>query len=79
VSRGGLLAGRARPNASFAGVTHIDVTGLTQAQADDINGLCASRKVSLSALGFYPNPLDPDPIVSKKAVEHFKKVIVAAK
>ena len=62
----------------FAGVTHIDITGLTQAQADDINGLCADRKVSLSALGYYPNPLDPDPTVSKKAVEHFKKVIVAA-
>src|SRR5881394_1719479 len=62
----------------FAGVTHIDVTGLTQVQADDIRSLCASRKVSISALGFYPNPLDPDGEHSKKAVEHFKRTIVAA-
>ena len=62
----------------FAGVTHIDVADLTQDQADDLNGLCAERKVSISALGFYPNPLDPDPTVSKKAVDHLKKVILAA-
>ena len=62
----------------FAGVTHINVADLTEARADDIKGLCADRKVSLSALGFYPNPLDPDPVVSKQAVDHFKKVIVAA-
>jgi len=63
----------------FAGVTHIDVLELSQTRADEINALCADRKVRLSALGFYPNPLDPDPVVSKKAVDHFKKVILAAK
>jgi len=62
----------------FAGVTHIDVEGFTQAKADDINALCAKHGVSLSALGYYPNPLDPDPAVSKKAVDHFRKVILAA-
>lgn len=62
----------------FAGVTHIDVTNLTQGQADDFNAICAQRRVNISALGFYPNPLDPDPAVSKKAVDHFKKVVVAA-
>ncbi|HWQ92074.1 MAG TPA: sugar phosphate isomerase/epimerase family protein, partial [Clostridia bacterium] len=63
----------------FAGVTHIDVVGLTRDRADEINGLCAKYGVSLSGLGYYPNPLDPDPAVSKKAVEHFKAVIRAAK
>jgi sugar phosphate isomerase/epimerase len=62
----------------FAGVTHIDVTDLTQAGADAINSTCAARNVSISALGFYPNPLDPDPAISRKAVDHFKRVIVAA-
>lgn len=62
----------------FAGVTHIDVADLNKHQAEEITGRCAERGVSISALGFYPNPLDPDPAVSKKAVEHFKKVIVAA-
>ncbi len=62
----------------FAGVTHVDVTDLGQSQADEVNGLCAKYDVSISGLGYYPNPLDPDPVVSKKAVDHFKKVILAA-
>ena len=57
----------------FAGVTHIDVSGFTRAQADDVNALCAKHGVSLSALGYYPNPLDPDPVVSRVAVSHFRK------
>ena len=62
----------------FAGVTHIDVTGLTSTRADDLNADCASHGICLSALGFYPNPLDPNPQVSKHAVAHFKKVVLAA-
>lgn len=62
----------------FAGVTHIDVTGLSQGQVDDIHALCAKHQVNLSGLGFYPNPLDPDPAVARKAVDHLKRVIVGA-
>jgi sugar phosphate isomerase/epimerase len=62
----------------FAGVTHLDVTGLTRTRADAVNALCAKHGVNLSALGYYPNPLDPDPVVAKKTVEHLKKVILAA-
>src|SRR5260221_2249889 len=67
-----------RAERKFAGVTHVDVTAVTQAGADEIRALCSSRGISLSALGFYPNPLDPDPAVSKKAIDHFKRVIVAS-
>ncbi len=63
----------------FAGVTHLDVSGFTQAQADDINGMCRDFGVELSGLGYYPNPLDPDPDVARRITEHLKKVIVAAK
>lgn len=62
----------------FAGVTHIDVSDLTQTEADEINVKCDARNVSLSALGYYPNPLDPDPSIAGRAIDHFKKVIVAA-
>jgi sugar phosphate isomerase/epimerase len=62
----------------YAGVTHVNVTGFTQTQADDMNALCAKCGVNLSALGYYPNPLDPNPDVAKKAVDHLKRVIVAA-
>jgi sugar phosphate isomerase/epimerase len=62
----------------FAGVTHVDVNALTKTQADDILGLCANFRVSLSGLGYYPNPLDPDPERAREAVSHLKKVIVGA-
>jgi len=62
----------------FAGVTHIDVSGFTQARADDVNALCQQYGITISALGYYRNPLDPDPKASRKAVDHLKQVIVAA-
>ncbi|MEI6782172.1 MAG: TIM barrel protein, partial [Verrucomicrobiota bacterium] len=62
----------------FAGVTHIDVSDFTRTRADDVNALCAKHGVGLSALGYYPNPLDPDPVVSRKAQDHFKLVILAS-
>lgn len=62
----------------FAGVTHIDVAGFTQARADDVNALCARHGVSLSGLGYYPNPLDPDAAAAQRQVDHLKKVIAAA-
>src|SRR5579862_5203080 len=60
----------------FAGVTHIDVQEFTRDKADDINALCRRYGVCISALGYYPNPLDPNLVVSRKAVDHFKNVIL---
>ena len=62
----------------YAGVTHIDVTALAKSQAQEILGHCQDQGVSISALGYYPNMLDPDAAVSRAGVSHFKKVIVAA-
>jgi sugar phosphate isomerase/epimerase len=62
----------------YAGVTHIDVTTLTKSGAEDILSLCGDHGVSLSALGYYPNALDPNPAVVTAAVAHLKKVIKAA-
>jgi sugar phosphate isomerase/epimerase len=67
-----------RADRKFAGVTHVDVSEFTQPHADEINALCAKHGVSLSALGYYPNPLDPDPAVSRVAVSHLKLVIQGA-
>ncbi len=67
-----------RAERKYAGVTHIDVTGFTQAKADDVNALCAQHEVQLSGLGYYPNPLDPDLNHARKTVEHLRKVIAAA-
>lgn len=67
-----------RAERKYAGVTHIDVTTITKEKAGKINALCKKYNVEISGLGYYPNPLDPDPEVSKAAVEHIKKVILAA-
>ncbi|MBI2948621.1 MAG: sugar phosphate isomerase/epimerase [Verrucomicrobia bacterium] len=63
----------------YAGVTHIDVTQLSQSQAHEVNGLCAKAGVQISALGYYPNLLDADSNVAKAAREHLKRVIRAAR
>ena len=62
----------------YAGVTHIDVTAMSKSQAQEILGHCQDQGVSISALGYYPNMLDPDAAVSRAGVSHFKKVIAAA-
>ena len=62
----------------FAGVTHVDVVGMTRSRAEDLLALTQKFGVEISALGYYPNPLDPDPVVSRKAVNHLKQVIRAA-
>lgn len=67
-----------RAERRYAGVTHVDVTTLTPTRADDLNDLCGTYGVSMSALGFYPNTLDPDPDVSKAAVDHLKKAMKGA-
>ena len=62
----------------FAGVTHLDVSHLSRAQVDDMNALCVTHDVSISGLGYYPNPLDPDLAAAKRCVNHLKKVVLAA-
>lgn len=44
----------------YAGVTHIDVTDFSDADAEHIRKLCKETGVSISALGYYPNALSPD-------------------
>ena len=63
----------------FAGVTHIDVTDFNTASADMVHAACDRHGVGLSALGYYPNLLDPDPAVASVAMDHLKKVMVAAR
>lgn len=62
----------------YAGVTHIDVTAFTEEQAAHVRDLVRIHGVSISALGYYPNPLDPNPAHRQTVCEHLKKVIRAA-
>jgi len=68
----------AGPTRRYAGTSHIDVANLSAAQAKDIVAALAGRKLGISALGYYPNPLHPDADHRKTVVDHLKKVIVAA-
>jgi sugar phosphate isomerase/epimerase len=62
----------------YAGVSHIDVAGMTGKRADEINKLLKKKNVMISGLGYYPNPLDPDESKAQFYIEHLKKVISAA-
>lgn len=62
----------------YAGVTHIDVDTLDEARAREINDLCNRAGVRISALGYYPNPLAPDPAEREVYIRHIRKMIDAA-
>jgi sugar phosphate isomerase/epimerase len=62
----------------YAGVTHVDVTGLDRAGADRIKDICGAAGVSISGLGYYPNPLAPDKAEAEVYIAHIGMVIAAA-
>lgn len=62
----------------YAGTSHIDVDGLSRAQAGDIAGAIAAKGLVISGLGYYPNPLHPDAGHREQVIGHLKKVIAAA-
>jgi sugar phosphate isomerase/epimerase len=70
---------RGKAERRYAGVTHVDVANLTKEGADEIKGIFATAGVSISGLGYYPNPLAADPDESKVAVDHIMRVVEAAK
>lgn len=62
----------------YAGVTHIDTATLDDAKVEEIRNICKETGVAISALGYYPNPLDPDEGKAKAAIDHIKELIIAA-
>ncbi|HEY7522159.1 MAG TPA: sugar phosphate isomerase/epimerase, partial [Candidatus Limnocylindrales bacterium] len=62
----------------YAGTSHIDVTDLSESRASEVRGEIVSRGLTISGLGFYPNPLHPDPETRRAAIDHLKLVIAAA-
>lgn len=62
----------------YAGVTHIDVDSLDEARVSAIQAKLAGTGVEISALGYYPNALDPEADKAEVAINHIKKLIVSA-
>src|SRR5688572_20719012 len=62
----------------YAGVTHLDVTRLDEAEVARTQTLLRKYAVAVSGLGYYPNPLDAQAEHRQVVVEHLKRVIDAA-
>jgi len=62
----------------YAGTTHIDVANLTRGQATELVDQISARGLAISGLGYYPNPLHPDPAHRERVIDHLRQVIVAA-
>ncbi len=67
-----------KANRRYAGVTHIDVSGLDSQKARSIRSMLDQYGLMISSLGYYPNPLHPDPQHREMVIAHLKKVIDAA-
>jgi sugar phosphate isomerase/epimerase len=61
----------------YAGVTHIDAAGFRKSDAARVKDVFAAAGVSISGLGYYPNPLAPDLMEARTYVDHIKRVIRA--
>ena len=62
----------------YAGTSHIDVDGLSAAQGDEITRQLAEMGITVSGLGYYPNPLHADADHRDQVIGHLKQVITAA-
>ncbi len=62
----------------YAGVTHVDVSDLSETRASEIIGQVNESGVSISGLGYYPNPLTPNLAEAQIYIEHLEKLIDAA-
>jgi sugar phosphate isomerase/epimerase len=63
----------------YAGITHIDVVGLTEEGAQKLKNEAEERRIQISGLGYYPNPLTPDLSEAAVYADHIRQVIRASR
>ena len=66
------------PARRYAGTSHIDVTDLSAGRASELVEEITATGLSISGLGYYPNPLHPDPAHRDMVIGHLRHVITAA-
>lgn len=62
----------------YAGTAHLPVEDMTRARGTEIMGMLAARGLSVSGLGYYPNPLHAEAAHREAVIGHLKQVITAA-
>jgi len=62
----------------YAGVSHLDVDGLTKGKANDAVNYAANKGIEISALAYYPNFLDADLYKREVYINHFYQLIYAS-
>ncbi|SIN96509.1 Sugar phosphate isomerase/epimerase [Singulisphaera sp. GP187] len=67
-----------RAERRYAGVSHLDAADLSPAAIKRVEDLTARHGVTISGLGYYPNPLASDRAESEQAIAHLHRVIDAA-
>ena len=66
------------PTRRYAGTSHIDVADLSASRAIELREEIESKGLHISGLGYYPNPLHPDPLHREEVIGHLRQVIAAA-
>ncbi len=69
---------RGKAERRYAGVSHIDVEALGDAEAAAILDACKAKGVEISALAYYPNPMDGDLAKRQANISHLRQVIAAS-
>jgi sugar phosphate isomerase/epimerase len=59
----------------YSGITHININECDESHIANIKKIQAETKVSISALGYYPNCLSSDAETAETAVAHLKRLI----
>lgn len=62
----------------YAGISTIDVSDFDAVQAKEVHAVLKNYGLTISSLGYYPNPMHPDPAHRNMVIGHLKKVILAA-
>jgi sugar phosphate isomerase/epimerase len=62
----------------YASVTHLDVSSFNKNDAHKVLTLAKQYNVTISGLGYYPNPLAADKDERRTYIDHIKKVIAAS-
>jgi sugar phosphate isomerase/epimerase len=63
----------------YAGTSHIDVANTTGSKARELAAELKEKGITVSSLGYYPNPLHADAGVRDAAFEHIRKVIACSR